>query len=209
MSKVRGELRKSSLLKWSILKPGPNRLQGTRRPKVKKNFEKDRPLPTYIPKYTILCPTDYPFFSPSSPCFYSISLSFFFGPVMLAPGHGSCVHQRCSFFYGIYKLIFRKPELADFVYTKLLILANWIETCFVDKLIGFEVIRARTRYRRVFVARIIRLMEGGVRLFGHDFMLESLLRNKFKSNGYLDYCKSSYLKKRYCKRNVLKKYSKI
>lgn len=95
-----------------------------------------------------------------------------------------------------------------------MILANWIETCFVDKLIGFEVIRARTRYRRipVFVARIIRLMEGGVRLFGHDFMLECLLRNKFKSNGYLDYCKSSlnsYLKKRYCKRNILKKYSKI
>lgn len=44
------------------------------------------------------------------------------------------------------------------------------------------------RYRRIpiFVARIIQLMEESIRLFGHDFMnfmLESLLRNKFGSNG--------------------------
>lgn len=55
-------------------------------------------------------------------------------------------------------------------------------------------------------------MEGGVRLFGHVFMLESLLRNKFGSNGYLNYCKNSlnsYLKKEYYKKNILKKYSKI
>lgn len=41
-------------------------------------------------------------------------------------------------------------------------------------------------------------MEGGVRLFGHDF-IESLLRNKFGSNGYLNCCKSLlnlYLKKK-------------